>query len=268
MTEKVYPLGIPMTAEQYAEHWEVNSRSYHDEGYYSWMSDQLENTATVLEVGCGSGNGTRALVKKGRHVIAVEPNKAMAELALKRLEEMKIPVELAEISSLSSVRSDSSPRATIFISDIFDEQLDGLINGLHLDAVVCWLIGAEPARIAAHIEKPMDSFEGSEAAAYREKLHKRCYELGKICLKPNGLVHFVDRQGIGSWNDKDHARQYFSDYYSNLAGTDYDIKKSDVLLKRLHSNMAANSRIQYISLQENLNAVPVFGSVKAKLIHK
>lgn len=267
MSTKISPFGIPMTADQYADQWEINSDSFQREGYYSWMSEQLGSAVNVLEVGCGSGNGTLALVKGGRSVVVIEPNSKLADKTFRKLEDAGVSVRFSDASSVSALVSNNDTSVIIIKADIFDEQVDDLRTSLKFDAITCWLIGAEPERVAPHVSKPADSFVGPEAAEYREKIHERCCELGKYFLNPEGQVHFVDRQGLASWDQKDQARQYFAEVYSDIAGDSYVITKSDVFLKRIHSDMAADSRIQYHAVQAATASTLVFGSIKARLIH-
>ena len=59
-------------AKEYAEQWDVSARFFYEQGYYSWMAQQIEQMHTVVEVGCGTGYSTLALVENGHNVIAIE----------------------------------------------------------------------------------------------------------------------------------------------------------------------------------------------------
>lgn len=264
MSEKRSSLGIPMTADQYAEQWEINSKSFSDEGYYRWMSQQLGNVETVLEIGCGSGNGTLALFQEGRRIVAIEPNEKLANLAYENLKANEVPVEFSDLKALVDQVRSSTSGVFIVRQDVFDSELELLQEKLNFDAVVCWLIGAEPDRIAIHIGKDKHDFTGPEMANYREKIHKRCYELGERLLAAGGYVHIVDRFGISSWNDKDYARTEFAKFHSALAGGSYKIGKSDTFLTRARSHIKT-SQIQYLAQGEDQVGILVFSSVKGKL---
>ena len=59
---------------KYSEQWDISAQYFYNKGYYSWMADKLTGYKNVLEVGCGTGYSTLALVEKGYRVIAVEKN--------------------------------------------------------------------------------------------------------------------------------------------------------------------------------------------------
>ena len=85
--------GIPMTAEQYASEWEENSKFFSANRYYEWMASVVDQSSTVIEVGCGSGGGTLALAKNAMKVIAVEINPTLAAAAAKFLSENAFPTD-------------------------------------------------------------------------------------------------------------------------------------------------------------------------------
>ncbi|EPJ77236.1 hypothetical protein CFII64_24149 [Pseudomonas sp. CFII64] len=256
-----------MTPDQYADQWAINSQSYNAEGYYHWMSDQLGSIKTVVEIGCGCGNGTLALVQNGRRVVVIEPNAKAIELTANNLTGAGLSVLVSqERASIDSMEQQGT-NVVIVQGDIFDSKLNQLLGGLNFDAIACWLIGAEPERIAEHIGKSLEAFVAPDTAVYRERLHRRCFELGRLCLKIDGCVQMVDRQGIGSWSEKDYAREHFAGLYSRLAGDDYLIEKTDVMLKRMHSAMQT-SQIKYFAQDGDPRAVRVFGSAKARLLRR
>ena len=59
---------------KYSEQWDISAQYFYNKGYYSWMADKLTGYKNVLEVGCGTGYSTLALVEKGYRVIVVEKN--------------------------------------------------------------------------------------------------------------------------------------------------------------------------------------------------
>lgn len=265
MSEKKSHLGIPMTADQYAEEWEANSKSFFEEGYYRWMSQQLGSVETVLEIGCGSGNGTLALFQDGRLIIAIEPNEKLANLAFENLKANNVPVEFSSLDALADNTHSNTSSVFIVRQDAFETKIDSLQSKLSVDAIVCWLIGAEPDRISSHIGKEKHNFTGPEMAEYREKIHQRCYELGKKLLTVGGCVHIVDRTGLRSWSDKDYFRDEFSKFHSGMAGEGYTIGKSDTFLTRARSNIKT-SQIQYLVQDADQINTIVFASVKGRII--
>ena len=69
----------------YSEQWDVSSKYFYDKGYYTWMAEKLTPYKTILEVGCGTGYSTLALVEKGYKVIALDKNPECLEKAKKLL---------------------------------------------------------------------------------------------------------------------------------------------------------------------------------------
>ncbi|MDT3723133.1 class I SAM-dependent methyltransferase [Pseudomonas oryzihabitans] len=263
MSSAKFSLGKPMTAEQYAQEWEINSRSFSNEGYYRWMVEQLGAATKVLEVGCGSGNGTIALVKSGCKVVVIEPNRPMINIAIKNLKGAGYDAVEVDLRQLAAQENDA-PSVSIIHGDVFSLEFSETSVKAKFDAVVCWLVGSEPERQAEHLNKKLEDFDGPEAAYYRELIHARCYKIGESLLKKSGVVHLVDRGGIRSWSDKDDARDSLVAQHQELAGDAYDVSRSNTFLRKLHSDMKA-SHINYIAEQAAASAITVFSSVKGVL---
>lgn len=73
--------------KKYVELWEKDADEMSINGLYDWMSDQIENYKTILEIGCGSGISTLNLLKRGHNVISIEFNKYCIDKTKKLLEE-------------------------------------------------------------------------------------------------------------------------------------------------------------------------------------
>lgn len=59
----------------YADEWNVSSQYFYKNEYYNWMADNITGHKKVLEIGCGTGYSTLALLEKGFDVTAIEKMK-------------------------------------------------------------------------------------------------------------------------------------------------------------------------------------------------
>lgn len=65
--------------EKYAKLWKKDSIEMDDNKLYDWMSSNIEQYNTILEIGCGAGLSTLNLLKRGHNVISIEFNKYCIE---------------------------------------------------------------------------------------------------------------------------------------------------------------------------------------------
>lgn len=109
---------------KYSEQWDISAQYFYNKGYYSWMADKLTGYKNVLEVGCGTGYSTLALVEKGYRVIAVEKNPECINKAKKLLYENGY--KRGEVSFITG--------------DIVDEALrNKLVKKFKFDITICWI---------------------------------------------------------------------------------------------------------------------------------
>lgn len=110
----------------YSEQWNVSAKYFYDAGYYSWMADKLIGYETVLEIGCGTGYSTLALVEKGYKVITIDKN----------------PECMKKAKDLLRKKGYVNGEVTFVIGDITnDETRNELVNQYKFDVVTCWNIG-------------------------------------------------------------------------------------------------------------------------------
>lgn len=265
---KAHPvLGVPMNPKEYAEEWRKNSLHFDEAGHYDWMKEQLGSANLVLEIGCGSGEGTHKLAKSGKKVVSIEINENMIEIAVENLRSKGITVEVRKMEALSRDFNNDGPQVIIVHANILDESLDTITPQGMFDAVVCWLIGAAPSHISDQMGTSFEEFTGEEMAIYRTTIHSRCYELGKSVLKLGGQLQITDRIGISSWNDKGEIRELIVKRHSDLAGTSYTLAIENTLLRKAGNFITSN--IQYIGNESSNGRVgcPVISSSKAVLLN-
>ena len=59
--------------DTYARNWDRgNAAKFEEDGHYEWMASFVDGYETVLEIGTGTGQGTRALLEEGHTVISIQ----------------------------------------------------------------------------------------------------------------------------------------------------------------------------------------------------
>ena len=168
-------------------YWESEGQAYVKRGDYDWMA-ALVPGQRVLEIGCGLGFGTQALVKRGLAVLTLDSLPECLEATRHRLGDSSAILLQAEITALR-------PEQEQALADFAP------------DSIVCWLMGA-PAEITG-----ATLTDGGQAvAAYREKIHRATAELA-AGLPSVRFLHFVDRTAI-AWQAKDIGRDTLVNYHN------------------------------------------------------
>lgn len=255
-------LGEPMTAEQYAVEWKENSKFFSENRFYDWMASQLGVVSTVVEIGCGSGGGTIALSKQVDRVISIEVNVDLAHVAGSHLVDSGVSVSVVTLDEIFNTGLLGDQKVTIIVADVFDQRIKPLLEPLSVDAVVCWLIGAEPGVISANLGKSLDLFAGPEMPEYRVNVHERCYELGASILKNNGVVHIVDRIGLNSWTQKDLARAELVRSHGEISNGKYIFSRENAFLKRVEKSFATSNIKYLVSSGVDPSVILVLSSIK------
>ncbi|MGJ7544342.1 hypothetical protein [Variovorax sp. LT1R16] len=257
--------GRAMTHEEYANEWSTSAAHFAANGHYTWMAQQLGDAPTAIEIGCGSGASTLSLVKAGCRILCVEENAPMIDKALEYLQMSGIAAERIDAREMRTIDWANGPAVRIAHINVFDPALSDCLPR-DVDALVCWLTGARPGAIAEQLGKMHVDFDGSEMPAYRLRLQAACYTLGRIVLKPGGVVHFVDRVGMRSWSDKDAMREHLMAVHSEMAGAGYAVTKYATFLRRIDDKALSSSNIKYVAPPMARNAgATAFGSVRAAL---
>lgn len=255
-----------MTALQYAEEWQQSAKALFSASHYSWMSEQLGDAKRVIEVGCGSGASTEALVTAGRQVLVIESNQYCAEIAKERLRSKGIATEPILVGQLSDLSPWVGADVKFLVEDVLSAELEQRLPCSWFDAIVCWMTGSNPEHIGIAIGRAYMQFDGSEMPTYRLKVQERCYELGALTLRSNGIVHFVDRATIRSWADKEQIRLELAETLGSVAGSRYSMTKSDCFLRKLPEGLG-HSSIQYvIQAPAGVDGILVLTSARASLV--
>ena len=109
----------------YAQQWDVSSKYFYEKGHYHWMASKIGQFSTVLEIGCGTGYGTVALIEKGFDVISIDKNAVCIERAKALIDTMKL-----------------TDKVQFITGDIADDTFrKNLLNDYSFDVVICWNVG-------------------------------------------------------------------------------------------------------------------------------
>lgn len=265
MTQVHPKFGIAMNAHQYADEWQRNADAFFSAGHYNWMSEQLGEVKKVIEIGCGSGASTEALVMQGRQVLVIESNEYCAKKARERLNFKDYATELISVEHLADLSAWNDPGVKFLVVDVLSAELEQRLPADWCDAIVCWMTGSHPEHIGTVLGKPFMQFQGSEMPTYRSKIQGRCYELGIKAMKSEGVVHIVDRGAIRSWADKDQMRLELVNAQSIIAGSRYTLSRDDCLLRKLTDGLNHSSIQFLVPVQTDFGGVLILTSAKAHL---
>jgi SAM-dependent methyltransferase len=229
------------TKAEFIDYWQKEGEAYAKRGDYDWMASLVPGKR-VLEIGCGTGFGTLALVKRGVAVLALDSLPECLEVTRERIKE--IPNAEAAFLQAEVTTLDDAARSNI--------------ESFAPDTVVCWLMGAPAETTSA---SPSDG--GQAVAAYREKVHRAVAELAASLVSVRAL-HLVDRTAI-PWQAKDIGRDTLVHYHSGktLANLPFTAERKNALYRKLEDKVTdlAGIRRSHPALK---SVVPTLASLLAE----
>lgn len=121
--------------EKYASEWNSSAEYFAEHNSYKHLAMQISPYKTVLEIGCGTGQSTLALLKEGHSVIALDQNPYCISRAFNLISASQYSIK----NSLCELTKNS----VCFIEcDITDEtNINELLSGSNVDIVICWNVG-------------------------------------------------------------------------------------------------------------------------------
>lgn len=203
---------------QYAREWQVSATHFAQTGVYRWMADRMSVTGLVLEIGCGVGESTLELARRGNRVVAVEENTACIRRARVLLERAGIETAVLSRGSVTPLgpqqhritysKVERVPAATVVLIEgnlLSDTHLVEYLDSIGpFDAVACWLIGAHAAMGS---NKSIDFSIVKTSSDYRVLVQNDVYLHADRLLRPGGVLHIVDRSSSSAQAVLDDTRQ-------------------------------------------------------------
>ena len=111
---------------KYANEWTKSAKHFYDRGDYGWAANHLSSKGTVLEIGCGTGYSSIAIMEHGNKIIAVDKNIVCIDRSL----------------SLFRTKPELDGKYSLFKGNIFDVScIQKILNDFEFDTVVIWNIG-------------------------------------------------------------------------------------------------------------------------------
>lgn len=169
--------------QSYANQWNVSAQFFYDKKYYSWMEQAIEDFHTVVEIGCGTGYSTLALIEKGHKVIAIDKNATC----------------IAEAKKLLDSKGVLDDRVVFIEGDIVEDYFrDEIVSTFSFDIVVCWNVGSYWNKEMVRYYLPymheygLENWQISEnpESSYSELIIWETCRLAKV---KEVAVHIIDR---------------------------------------------------------------------------
>jgi SAM-dependent methyltransferase len=230
------------TVAEFLSYWEAEGLAYVRRGDYDWMASLVPGKR-VLEIGCGVGFSTAALIERNLSVLAIDAIADCLEATRQRAIGGDLSLLEAEVATLS-------------------EEKKAAIATFEPDTVVCWLMGAPASTTGATATEA-----GQQAVAtYREKVHRLVAELAST-LPTVQYLHLVDRTAI-PWQAKDIGRDTLVRYHNEktLVGLPFSGERRNALYRKIEDATAnmAHLRKSHPSLK---SVVPTLASLLAERKH-
>jgi SAM-dependent methyltransferase len=188
--------------EKYALEWNNSAQYFYDHRSYKHLTVHIRKFETVLEIGCGTGQSTLALLEAGHRVIALDQNANCIEMAKKMVE--------AAGYEIKDSADDLDPKSVCFIEiDVTSPEFEiNVLPNISPDIVICWNVGSywDKEKLEDAVPKMLEyglsveQISANTESSYGELILWRTCAIAKAkaCA-----VHIVDRsmQKITKFND-------------------------------------------------------------------
>lgn len=121
--------------EKYAQEWNASADYFHRQDSYKKLAKHISGLASVLEIGCGTGQSTLALLDAKHSVVAIDRNPSCIERARDLIERVGFVVKENPVRLL--------PGEVCFMEyDVTDSLFENeILPELDADVVLCWNCG-------------------------------------------------------------------------------------------------------------------------------
>ncbi|MBK9211495.1 MAG: methyltransferase domain-containing protein [Saprospiraceae bacterium] len=204
---------------KYAELWKSSARHFEVNGLYDWMCKFIRKYPKVVEIGCGTGQGTLALLKAGHKVISIDTNEFCIEETKRKIVEMGYTVE----TSLNKIESSD---LVIIRGDITDDILCNKLSKIQPDLFLCWNIGtywSEEMKVD-YLDKMQiyglteDQINNNPQTSYSELVIWQTCKVAKIS---NAAVHLIERMNVIINSNNNHFYELLKKGF-NFKNTKYE----------------------------------------------
>lgn len=188
----------------YIKSWGINSEGHLAQGHYTWMAERVKGFPRTLEIGCGVGYSTLALLQQGHTVVCVEENPQCIAATRQRLVDEGFCVEVIAREAPVSLDENAyrliyreiaeAPEADCLLIEgdaLNDPALEAWLERQpKFDAIACWLLGTHDAR--GH-NAEVDLALMPTAYEHRIFVQNRVYEIADRILRSGGVLSVIDR---------------------------------------------------------------------------
>ena len=221
---------------EYCYYWSSNAAHFQKQECYTWMASQLAplRPRRVLDIGCGTGEGLRALLAAfSPTIISLEENAACMQTA-----EDALLASGSQVDSIFRLGYEEFPdgshnlhfdqsrictraQVTLLHSELLVEDpalLTFLASEEPFDAVTIWLIGSYRLRSSC---RNLANLRISNSDEYRLRVQNSVYQLAGRVLRPGGWLQVVDRGEVPA---SDFLREdLFRAHREQAAPTDLEV---------------------------------------------
>lgn len=171
--------------KQYAEQWNTSAQFFYEKKYYQWMCEKLTDFKTVMEIGCGTGYSTLALIQNGHNVVAIDKNHECI-LAAKKL--------IAD-------KGYTNEKVIFLEGDVANTQFrERTLSKYACDIVICWNVGTYWSKQMIQSYVPymleyglnIEQIKEDPESSYSELIIWDSCRISNIKGVP---IHIIDRSG-------------------------------------------------------------------------